>query len=309
MVLPHFFSRNKSKDKEKDLEKKKQQTKPQQPSYPPPSSAPPPPPSPTHFDRATSLRSPPRHSPSSSAELPRRKPLPPRHKTVSHAHSHSSPSRPQFQPQPQPQPNPQSPSQPQLRPHHKSTSFPPPSSSPTSASPASSPRKSASRSAASRPSSLLAHSRSSSSVSSPHRKSNSPSFSSSRFSFSPRSSASSRYSRDPDIHPLNLPPDELRRLSAMAAARDESVNAMDIDSKSPSSARQTPSNGVNGDKTEKSPTPPPHRSSSGAAEAESFKLAGNKFFKDKNYTRAIEEFTKGVYCHLISFRMRYIYTD
>lgn len=301
MVLPHFFSRNKSKDKEKDLEKKKQQTKPQHPSYPPPSSAPPPP-SPTHFDRATSLRSPPRHSPSSSAELPRRKPLPPRHKTVSHAHSHSSPSRPQFQPQPQPtSQSPQSHSQPQLRPHHKSTSFPPPSSSPTSASPASSPRKSASKSAASRPSSLLAHSRSSSSVSSPHRKSNSPSFSSSRFSFSPRSSASSRYSRDPDIHPLNLPPDELRRLSAMAAARDESVNAMDIDSKSPSSARQTPSNGVNGDKTEKSPTPPPHRSSSGAAEAESCKLAGNKFFKDKNYTRAIEEFTKGVYCHLVLF--------
>ena len=299
MVLPHFFSRNKSKDKEKDLEKKQQQTKPQ-----PSSSHPHPPPPPTHFDRASSLRSPPRHSPSSSAELPRRKPLPPRHKTVSHAHSHSHPSpRPQFQSQPQPQPQSksQSHSQPPLRPHHKSTSFPPPySSSSSPASPASSPRKSASKSAASRPSSLLAHSRSSSSVSSPHKKSNSPSFSSSRFSFSPRSSASSRYSRDPEIHPLNLPPDELRRLSAMAAARDESVNAMDIDSKSPSSARQTPSNGVNGEKTEKSPTPPPHRSSSGAAEAESFKLAGNKFFKDKNYTRAIEEFSKGVYCHLIS---------
>lgn len=70
----------------------------------------------------------------------------------------------------------------------------------------------------------------------------------------------------------------------MAAARDESVNAMDIDPKSP--------NGVEGS-TEKSPTPPPHRSSSGTAEADSFKLAGNKFFKDKNYTRAIEEFSKG----------------
>ena len=89
------------------------------------------------------------------------------------------------------------------------------------------------------------------------------------------------------MHPLNLPPDELRRLSAMAAARDESVNAMDIDPKSPS-------NGVNGGgATEKSPTPPPHRSSSGAADADSFKLAGNKFFKDKNYTRAVEEFSKG----------------
>lgn len=81
---------------------------------------------------------------------------------------------------------------------------------------------------------------------------------------------------------MNLPPDELRRLSAMAAARDESVNAMDIDNK----------NGVNGS-AEKSPTPPPHRS---GGEAESFKLAGNKFFKEKNYSRSIEEFTKGMYC-------------
>lgn len=76
----------------------------------------------------------------------------------------------------------------------------------------------------------------------------------------------------------------------MAAARDESVNnAMDIDPKSP--------NGVEGGSTEKSPTPPPHRSSSGTAEADSFKLAGNKFFKDKNYTRAVEEFTKGEISH------------
>lgn len=123
-----------------------------------------------------------------------------------------------------------------------------------------------------------------SSVPPPARKP--PAFSPSRFSFSPRSSSSSsRYAREKKpIHPLNLPPDELRRWSAMAAARDESVNAMDIDPKTP--------NGVEGS-TEKSPTPPPHRSSSGTAEADSFKLAGNKFFKDKNYTRAIEEFSKG----------------
>lgn len=91
---------------------------------------------------------------------------------------------------------------------------------------------------------------------------------------------------------MNLPPDELRRLSAMAAARDESVNAMDVDPKSPSNGVNGGGAGDNG-ATEKSPTPPPHRSGSGTAEADSFKLAGNKFFKDKNYVRAVEEFSKG----------------
>lgn len=74
---------------------------------------------------------------------------------------------------------------------------------------------------------------------------------------------------------------------------------MDVDNKSPQ-----PSNGVNG---EKSPTPPPHRFSSGTAEADSFKLAGNKFFKDKNYTRAVEEFSKGVLHFDLAFKI--FFTD
>lgn len=62
---------------------------------------------------------------------------------------------------------------------------------------------------------------------------------------------------------------------------------MDID---PQETQQK--NGVNGQ--ERSPTPPPHRSNSDAGEADSFKLAGNKFFKDGNYARAIEEYNKGM---------------
>ncbi|EOO04138.1 putative small glutamine-rich tetratricopeptide repeat-containing protein a protein [Phaeoacremonium minimum UCRPA7] len=48
------------------------------------------------------------------------------------------------------------------------------------------------------------------------------------------------------------------------------------------------------------PVPPPHKSQpsspkpSPAEEAESFKNLGNKFFKEKNYARAIEEYTKAV---------------
>lgn len=65
---------------------------------------------------------------------------------------------------------------------------------------------------------------------------------------------------------------------------------MDID---PQEAQQK--NGVN--TQERSPTPPPHRSNSDAGEADSFKLAGNKFFKDGNYARAIEEYNKGKSSH------------
>jgi len=55
---------------------------------------------------------------------------------------------------------------------------------------------------------------------------------------------------------------------------------------------------VNGD----GPVPPPHKSNptSPAApvaptpeDAEAFKAAGNKFYKEKNYKKAIEEYTKG----------------
>ncbi|KAI3203163.1 hypothetical protein CBS147311_4264 [Penicillium roqueforti] len=137
-----------------------------------------------------------------------------------------------------------------------------------------------------------------------------------------------RSSRDQDIHPLNLPPDELRRrLSAMAASNEEQQNFMDIDPKEPqidavkddvkNDALKTDAAKIDAVKTdavktetamtdavkkdavketeERSPTPPPHQSNiSSADEADSFKLAGNKFFKDGNYRRAIDEYNKAI---------------
>jgi DnaJ homolog subfamily C member 7 len=125
-----------------------------------------------------------------------------------------------------------------------------------------------------------------------------------------------------DSHPLNLPPDELRRLSASMAAQEGARDAMDIDSNGPvpSQNPESPStplkmtpgafpenangaeygvNGVNGDHgDEKSPTPPPHRvpmAEKPTVDAEAAKAAGNKFFKAKDYSRAIAEYTKGQY--------------
>ena len=64
---------------------------------------------------------------------------------------------------------------------------------------------------------------------------------------------------------------------------------MDIDPQEP----QVNQNGTNGTQ-ERSPTPPPHKSSGSTDEPDSFKLAGNKFFKDGDYRRAIEEYNKGM---------------
>lgn len=134
--------------------------------------------------------------------------------------------------------------------------------------------------------------------------------------------SSSRFAYDRDSHPLNLPPDELRRLSAMAAARDDSRSSMDIEQPdaaaatntavSPSafstltqqdsraSSPGTQSNGVHSDTAERSPTPPPHNVPSSTpqpappvVDAEACKLAGNKFFKAGDYQKAISEYTKG----------------
>jgi DnaJ family protein C protein 7 len=145
-----------------------------------------------------------------------------------------------------------------------------------------------------------------------------------RRSASYSSKRSSKYDRD--SHPLNLPPDELRRLSssAMSAMADQPTpQAMDVDrdntaSPPPSSplASTPKSNGVNGD--EDRPAPPPHRyttsppppSANYAAtpeaastppaqaptiDAEEYKAAGNKFFKIKDYPAAIKEYSKGAY--------------
>ncbi|KAB5523024.1 small glutamine-rich tetratricopeptide repeat-containing protein A [Coniochaeta sp. 2T2.1] len=166
-------------------------------------------------------------------------------------------------------------------------------------------------------------------------------------------SSSSRRSKkiDPDTHPLNLPPEERKRLSALSAMSDHR-NSMDIDTEpvangagsTPSSptpqpqqqqqpasqpklnksftvplntktdsennANQNQTNGTNGtngkdviDLTKDDddvPAPPPHRSSppspaqTAAEDAETFKNEGNKYFKAKEYTKAIEYYTKAV---------------
>lgn len=58
-------------------------------------------------------------------------------------------------------------------------------------------------------------------------------------------------------------------------------------------------NGVNGDSAheDEAPTPPPHKESpkdeTPAVDAEACKAAGNKFFKAREWKKAIEEYTKG----------------
>lgn len=73
---------------------------------------------------------------------------------------------------------------------------------------------------------------------------------------------------------------------------------MSVDS-TPAPADQSPStptrngeNGTNGTDEGKSPTPPPHRPQP-TVDAEACKAAGNKFFKAKDYKKAIAEYTKG----------------
>jgi len=134
---------------------------------------------------------------------------------------------------------------------------------------------------------------------------------------SPKKQDRKKTKKDPDSHPLNLPPDELRRLSA-AMAKDQARQSMsmDVDSKpeadmtdetsQPAAPSQSApgafpdntngdTNGVNGhDEDEKSPTPPPHRvQPTPKVDPEACKAAGNKFFKAKDYERAIAEYSKG----------------
>lgn len=129
---------------------------------------------------------------------------------------------------------------------------------------------------------------------------------------------------DLNTHPLNLPP-ELRRLSTLSNKMAE-PDRMEIDSEAPAAqsppyiaptspppppanvpiAFDTPkpppkSNGTNGTNGE-GPIPPPHKSNPTspapttappADDAEAFKTAGNKFYKAREYRKAIEEYTKG----------------
>ena len=141
------------------------------------------------------------------------------------------------------------------------------------------------------------------------------------------SSSSRRKKHDHDTHPLNLPPEERKRFSELSAMSDRNSNAMDIDQEPPSQGApsspapppQSPSssshgtsftvpipisNGTNGaavpaEENGGAPAPPPHTSppsspeETAAADAENFKNEGNKYFKAKDYVRAIECYTKG----------------
>ncbi|KAM0436745.1 hypothetical protein ACHAPT_002456 [Fusarium lateritium] len=139
---------------------------------------------------------------------------------------------------------------------------------------------------------------------------------------SSRSSRLSRHSTDPgrqhstrrpkyepDTHPLNLPPEERKRLSDLAAAMNGS--SMDIDGEPVNGARATtPPNPSaqanfsvpipNGSTHDGAPPPPPHKSNPSSPtptpkdDAESYKAAGNRFFKDRNYFKAIEQYSKAV---------------
>ncbi|KAH8752502.1 DNAJ domain-containing protein [Diaporthe sp. PMI_573] len=187
----------------------------------------------------------------------------------------------------------------------------------------SSPTKSPSKSASSSPTKRSARPASPATPTSPsgeakHRSSSSRHFP--RASSDLGKSSSRKKKVDTDTHPLNLPPDEIRRLSRLSAmSARESVDRMDID---PPSSAATPSspprqesppaadktgeetppatNGSSSPKKEDAPAPPPHTSDPNsppptpADEAEVFKNLGNKFFKERNYRRAIEEYSKAV---------------
>lgn len=80
--------------------------------------------------------------------------------------------------------------------------------------------------------------------------------------------------------------------------QDENMSQMEVDSET--SGTQQHTNGVsdndqmNGDG---SPIPPPHKTPSPppkpAYDPEACKVTGNKYFKAKDYTRAVQEYTKG----------------
>ena len=105
-----------------------------------------------------------------------------------------------------------------------------------------------------------------------------------------------------DTHPLNLPPDERdRRRSAMSSdsEQDDESYQMDVDSETPEPHQHvngmSDSDQMNGDA---SPIPPPHHKSPSpppkpAYDPEACKATGNKYFKAKDYPRAVQEYTKG----------------
>lgn len=168
-------------------------------------------------------------------------------------------------------------------------------------SPSKSPTKSPKKTSSSRPSSH---------IDSP--KSSRPSRSSRHTNDSGSSSSSRRSKFDPDTHPLNLPPEERRRLSSLAQSAMSGSNSMDIDREPPVNGAspgspQNPSAQANfsvpipnGTSPGEAPAPPPHKSNPSSpvttpqGDAEDYKAAGNRHFKEKNYAKAIEQYNKGM---------------
>ncbi|KAH7354312.1 small glutamine-rich tetratricopeptide repeat-containing protein A [Plectosphaerella cucumerina] len=132
---------------------------------------------------------------------------------------------------------------------------------------------------------------------------------------------------DPDTHPLNLPPEERKRLSALSAMSRPEPMDVDRESTGAPSSPSTPAaasaaapqpapqtafsvpipnglnintavNGTSGG--EDAPMPPPHKSNPSSPvpttedEAEAYKAAGNRFFKDKDFKNAIVQYSKAV---------------
>lgn len=147
-------------------------------------------------------------------------------------------------------------------------------------------------------------------------------------------SSSRRKKPEADTHPLNLPPHEYKRLSALSnMSNRSSFDKMDVDKETPSSPPASASASApapapvpapgpqasfsvpvpastNGTKEKPKtpqidtngagPVPPPHKSNPSSPvpttedEAESYKAAGNKFFKERDYRNAIIQYTKGM---------------
>ncbi|KAI2642659.1 hypothetical protein GGS21DRAFT_544768 [Xylaria nigripes] len=126
--------------------------------------------------------------------------------------------------------------------------------------------------------------------------------------------ASRRGKSDPNTHPLNLPPDEIKRLSALSAMTDRnSFDKMDVDKENsaqpssppppPQKSFTVPITSANSSKPQpngEGPAPPPHRSNpsspipSDAEQAENYKSLGNKSFKDRQYKKAIKEYSQAI---------------
>jgi DnaJ family protein C protein 7 len=63
---------------------------------------------------------------------------------------------------------------------------------------------------------------------------------------------------------------------------------------------------------DEAPTPPPHKSNPSSPiptpieDAESYKTAGNRLFKEKNYPKAIEQYSKGMRKYMMNLDITFI---